>query len=206
MMGFLGTLLASTLLVLFGLSLTFYGYGVFRLLLPVVGFFAGLFLGLALAPNAPFWGWVLGIALALIMAVVSYAYWSVMVGLAGAILGFALGVALIEMLGWWNWIAVAVGIVFAVLFGALYFRFRDLFVMVSTALTGASFVFYGIGNFIPWFEFLKDNGNWFTALLTLVLGVIGAAVQMAIFSGMTYYSEAGSRTPPPVLITRGNPT
>lgn len=205
-MGFLGTLLASLLLIFFGLGLTFYGYGVFRMLLPVVGFFAGLFLGLALAPNSQFWGWVLGIALAVLMAAVSYAYWSVMVGLGGALLGFTLGVALIEMLGWWNWIAVVVGLVLAVLFGALYFQYRDLFVMVSTALTGASLVFYGIGYFIPWFSFLRDQGNWFTFLLTLVLGVVGATAQMAIFAGMTYYSAAGSRTPPPVLITRGNPT
>lgn len=208
MAGFLGTLLGSLALIVFGLIVAFYGYGIFRLLLPIMGFVAGVMLGRALLPDSAFWGWVLGILLALIFAVLSYSYWSVMVGLSGAVLGFTLGTALIQMIGFWNWIGVVVGIVLAVIFGALYFSFRDVFVMVSTGLTGAALVLYGIGYFIPWFAFLKDQGNWFTFLATLVLGVIAAGVQMAIFSGLKYYAET-VKTAPPVLIvpaqTRTNP-
>jgi hypothetical protein len=205
-MSFLGTLLGSLLLILFGLSIAFYGYGIFRVILPVIGFILGLMIGRALLADSPFWGWVLGFGLAIVLAVISYAYWSVMIGLSGAILGFTLGTALAHMIGLWDWIALLAGLALAVAFGFLYFRFRDLFVMVSTGLTGAALVLYGIGFFIPWFAFLKDQGNWFTFLLTLALGVFGALVQVQIFRGMTYYSAVESRTPPPVLITRSNPT
>lgn len=204
-MSFLGTLFGSLLLILFGLVVAFYGYGVFRMLLPVMGFVAGMMLGRALFPDAAFWGWVLGIVLALAFAVLSYAYWSVMITISGVVLGFTFGTALIQMIGFWDWIGVVVGVVLAVIFGMLYFTFRDVFVMVSTALAGSALVLYGIGFFIPWFSFLKNQGNWFTFLLTLVLGVVAAGVQMAIFSGMKYYAES-ARTVPPILVVRQNPT
>lgn len=206
MLHFLGTLLGSLLIILAGLGIAFYGYGIFRLLLPVVGFFAGLMVGQAIAPNSAIWGWVMGILFALLFAVAAYAYWSVMIGMSGALLGFALGVALMEMLGLWNWLAVVVGLALAVVFGYLYFVYRDLFVMFATGLTGAALVLYGIGHFIPWFSFLQNQGNWFTFLLTLVLGILAGGVQMTLFSGMQYYSIEGAKTPPPILITRTNPT
>lgn len=203
MMGFLGTLLGSILLIGFGLIVTFYGYGIFRLLLPVMGFVAGMLLGRALVPDSVFWGWVLAIILAVVLAVLSYAYWSAMVTISGAVLGFTFGTALIQMIGFWDWIGVLVGLALAVVFGALYFRYRDAFVMVSTGLSGAALVLYGIGYFIPWFSFLQNQGNWFTFLLTLVLGIFGAIVQLAIFSGMKYYAASAQATPPVVVSRSG---
>ncbi len=204
MLDLLGTVVISLLLILFGLVVTFYGYGIFRLLLPVIGFIAGLLIGRALLPDNAFWGWVVGLLLAVVFAYISYAYWSVMVTMSGALLGFTLGTSLMQMIGFWDWIGVVVGIVLAFVFGALYFAFRDLFVMASTAFTGAGLVFYGLGKFLPWFEFLRDQGNWLTFILTLVLGIIGAVVQMQLFTSLRYYSAEHLNEPPPVVIPPGS--
>lgn len=205
---FFATVFGALLLIVFGLIVTFYGYGIFRLLLPIMGFVAGMMLGRALFPEAVFWGWVFGIVLALLFAFLAYAYWSVMMAISGGVLGFTLGVSLIQMIGFWDWIGVVVGIVLAVIFGALYFMFRDIFVMVSTGLAGAALVLYGLGYgstaLLGWFQFLQNQGNWITFILTLVLGTIGALVQLMIFSGMRYYSET-ARTAPPVIIVPGQP-
>ena len=160
--------------------------------------------GRALFPETAFWAWTFGIVLALLFAYLSYAYWSVMIAISGAVLGFTLGVSLFQMIGFWDWIAVLAGLALAVVFGLLYFRFRDLFVMVSTGLTGAALVLYGIRLLHPLVLVPQGSGN-LVHLPPDAGAWRGGRYADADFSGMSYYSEEQYRTPPPILITRDKP-
>lgn len=190
-------ILLGTLGILVGLAVCFYGYAVFRLLLPVLGFLFGVMIGRSLFPENPVFGWVIGIGLALLFAWIAYAAWSVLIGLGGAFLGFALGVSLGEWLHLWDWLSVVIGVVIAAGVGVLFFLAKDLMVMLITGLAGAAAIFSGLAYFMPTiFGWLGNEANWLTFILTIVLGLLGFGVQMAVFAGQRMYSEPPPGGPP----------
>lgn len=188
----LNHIVLGSLGVIVGLVATFFGYGVFRLILPFLGFFYGYILGQSMVESA-FWGFGLGVLTAVVLAVLSYAYWSLLVTIGGAIAGFGLGFALGEWIFPWQWINVLIGVGVAVLFAALWFVFKDVWIMFATAFAGAAIAFSGLAYFWPRiFGWLANDGNWLAVLLTIALGLVGFVVQMVIFAAMHAYSE-----PPP---------
>lgn len=188
----LNHIVLGSLAVLVGLVATFFGYAVFRVILPFLGFFFGYILGQSLVESA-FWGFWLGMLFAVVLAVLSYAYWSLLMTIGGAIVGFGLGYALGEWLFPWHWISVLTGIGVGILFAALWFAFKDAWVMFVTAFAGAGIAFSGLAYFWPrLFGWLANDGNWLAVGLTVALGLVGFVVQLAVFRTMHIYSQ-----PPP---------
>lgn len=195
--GFFGSILLGTLGVIVGLVVTFYGYAIFRLILPVLGLFYGFILGKSFFPDSPVWGWVLGILFAIALAALAYAYWSALMTIGGAFIGFSLGYMIGDWIGLWSWTNVIIGVVLGAGFALMYFLFKDLMVMVWTAFAGAGIIFTGLAVFWPTLlGWLGNSSNWLTFILTIVVGVIGTIAQMFIFSGLAYYSEPPAGGPP----------
>lgn len=195
-MPILNQVIVGGLMVLVGLGVTFYGYTIFRLILPVLGLFFGLILGTSMLPNSPILGWTLGIFFAIAFAVLAYAFWAVMMGVAGAFVGFSLGYMFGDWIGFGNWLNVILGVGLGAVFAVLYFMFKDLMVMIWTAFAGAGIIFAGLAYFWPAIFGWLENGNWLPVILTIVVGVIGTIAQMKIFVGMTYYSNPPAGGPP----------
>jgi hypothetical protein len=188
----LNHLVLGSLGVVVGLVATFFGYAVFRLILPFLGFFYGYILGRSMVESA-FWGFGLGVLTALVLAVLSYAYWSLLMTVGGAIAGFGLGYALGAWIFPWQWVHVLIGAAVAVLFAGLWFLYKDGWVMFVTAFAGAAITFSGLAYFWPrMFGWLANDGNWLAALLTVALGLLGFVVQMGIFAALHAYGA-----PPP---------
>lgn len=203
--GILNHIILGSLGVIVGLIATFFGYGVFRLVLPFLGFFYGYILGQSLV-ESNMWGFVLGILFAVVLAVLSYAYWSLLVTVGGAILGFSLGVAFGEWIGFWNWINVLIGVGFALVFAVLWLVMKDAMVMFVTAMAGAGIVMAGLAHFWPLIFGWLTNGGWIGTILTVVLGVLGFFVQSLIFAAMRLYSEPPPGGPPYVYVPAGSST
>jgi hypothetical protein len=189
--GILNHILLGSLGIIVGLVATFFGYGIFRLILPFLGFFYGYLLGSSLV-QSNFWGFMLGILFAIVLAILSYFYWSLLVTIGGGIVGFSLGYAFGEWIGLWSWINWILGIGLAIVFAGLWFVFKDAMVMWITALGGAGIVAAGLAYFWPLVFGWLAGSNWISTILVIILGIVGFFVQMVFFAAMRLYSE-----PPP---------
>jgi len=152
----LEVLLFSFLAIVLGLGLTFVGYAAFRILLPILGFFAGLWVGIEAANNllqsAPILGLslglIVGVVLGVIFAAIAYFVYSLAIMLAGLALGYALGAGLIYAIFGANagFLALVVGIIGAAALGYLFWKgdMPKIYIMVITAFAGASAIIGGI--------------------------------------------------------------
>lgn len=138
-----GALIAS----LFGLALVFAGYKFFRVLLPIWGFFFGLWFGAQSVQIifdqgflATVTGWVVGIIIGLIFAALSYPFYMFAVALISASLGYFV------VIGIWLWLRLPfgfvmwlVGILVSVVFVALtfYLKLQKWVIVAATAILGA---------------------------------------------------------------------
>jgi len=170
--------LVGLLLVVAGLAGLFFGYRIFRVILPIFGGIAGYLIAAALFPNNLFLALVIGFGLAVVLAIVAYAAWSLMVTISGAILGGSVGAAIAEGLRLWSgplgtllgWIIViALGVVGAI----LVWKIRDEVVIILTAITGAGFIADGLRQ---WFPAWNIEGFLWTVIF-IVLAVIGIVWQ-----------------------------
>jgi hypothetical protein len=195
MMG-LEALCASIFALLLGLILLFVGYRFFLLLLPVVGFFAGFFIGasaisllLGDAFLATLLGWVLGFVIGLIFALFSYLFYIVGVALVAGAAGYALGSGLIFAVSDnLQIVAFVAGIVLAIIVAVLVLAFnvQKWLIIIITAFSGASGIFMSVLLLLNKVD-ITDVGNnpirpvwddsplWF--LLWLALAVTGAVIQ-----------------------------
>jgi predicted flap endonuclease-1-like 5' DNA nuclease len=138
------TFFTGILLIGFGLLAAFFGYRFFRFLLPVFGGFAGFIIASNLLPNNWFLAFIVGIGIAIVLALLSYWIWSFMFTISGALSGAALGAAIANTLNLWDWVAWLIVIGAAILFGFLVWKFRDEMVIVITSLAGAGMVADGL--------------------------------------------------------------
>lgn len=192
----LEVLLFSFLAIVVGIGLTLLGYAAFRVLLPIIGFLAGLWLGMDLVTNfmsnMPFLGLSLGLVLGLILGVVfaaiAYFVYSVAIILVGLALGYALGAGVMLLLGIDGLFAWLVGVVVAIAVGVLFMRgdMPKVYIMVLTAFAGASAVIAGIlvlfGQIPPsqlGLSFVDPYiaQSWFWLIVWAVLGAIGFVIQ-----------------------------
>jgi hypothetical protein len=172
-----------------GLVSCFYGYPLFRILLIFAGLIYGYLLGQVLAPAThPWLALACGVGLAIVLAVFAYPLWSIGVFLLGAALGFVflhfVGAALDASKA----IVILLGILGAVIFGALFFHLRDLVVMVATAFNGAALVVFGLGWYFPSLAFGSGHANILDIVIMLVLGAFGFGLQYSMFRGRRTYS------------------
>lgn len=133
---------------LFGLMLTFTGYKLFRILLPIWGFFFGLWLGaqsIQVLFNEGFLttvtSWIVGLIIGIIFAVLAFPFYLFGVAIIAASLGYLVTVGL------WLWIGLPYGflmwlvaIIVAIALTAVTFIFnlQKWVIIIATAVLGAS--------------------------------------------------------------------
>jgi hypothetical protein len=146
---------ATIIALLAGLVICVAGYRLFLFLLPLWGFFFGLFLG-AQTLQAIFGvgffstvtSWVVGFIVGAIFAVLSYLFYAIAVALIAGSLGYALGAGFMHLIGLdWGLIVWLVGIVvaIAVIFVTFRFNLQKYVIIASTAVGGAAVI---VGTFM----------------------------------------------------------
>ena len=190
-------LLFSFLAIIVGLGLSFMGYAAFRILLPILGFLAGFWLGLDIvanfAQNFPLLGvslgLVLGFVLGVVFAAVAYFVYALAVMIFGLAMGYALGAGLMLLIGFPpGLMTFIVGIAVAVGMGVLFFRtdMPKLYIMAITAFAGASAMIAGV--FVLFGQIPPSQlglavvqpyiaQSWFWLLVWAIVGGFGFATQ-----------------------------
>jgi len=141
--------------MLVGMVLTFNGYKLFLVLLPIWGFFFGFGLG-AQTITAIFGdgflatttSWVIGFVVALVFAVLSYLFYIVGVAIFAGSLGYALGVGIMGLFGLdLTLITWIVGVVVAIIVAGatLLLNIQKWVIILATSLGGAGVI---IGAFL----------------------------------------------------------
>jgi hypothetical protein len=137
--------------LLFGTALAFAGYRLFIFLLPVWGFFFGLALGAQTiqalfgdAFLATVTSWVVGFIVALIFAVLSYAFYLFAVAIIAGSLGYAVAVGLLTaiglQMGFLVWlIGIIAGVALAIV--TIVFNVQKWVIIAATAILGSATVF-----------------------------------------------------------------
>jgi len=211
-------IVVGLLMLLAGLGLVFAGLRVFMILLPILGFMAGISLGLAIM----YWafdegilstaaGVVVGIIIGIVFAVLSYLFWYVAVVLGGAMLGASAGAGLMNLFNVdTNWVIAVASIIGAILL-ALLVIVLDLpvyWVVVITAFNGAAWLIGGallifdkiersdLGYGVVWAE-IEESTWWLIAWL--VVAVVGIGAQLATLAQAILPDDPWSKTPAPQL-------
>lgn len=192
----------SMIALLVGLIITFNGYRLFLVLLPIWGFFFGFGLG-AQTIQALFGGgflatttsWVVGFVVALVFAVLSYLFYMIAVALFAGSIGYGLGVGLMGLIGFeMGFIAWIVGVILAVIVAAvvIIFNIQKWVIVLLTSLGGAGVI---IATFLMVLGIVSVNdlgsgavraaiGNSFWWLLGfIVLAVLGFLAQIRATEG-----------------------
>lgn len=183
--------LTAVLLIGFGLLLTLYGYGLWRLALVVGGFAIGFAVGIQIAPPDQ---QALAIAIGAVMAVafglLSYFAYTMVSILIGVVMGALAGLVVASLLGVngqtlngvdVNTLAlVAVGAIVGIVLGI---ALRDLIIVVLTAIGGGGAFVVGLQQLLPilnpaWTNLLTG----FTPFLIWAgVAVIGIVMQYLFF-------------------------
>ena len=179
---------SGLLMILTGLAIMSFGLFLFYALLPLlyglIGFDIGLLLGRWLTGAVGSIAIILGIVVAVILGVASYAlepYRRVLLGVSG---GFLFGLALAAVFGVDSWLGGFFGIVLAVICavigGLIVPYFFDLFVVVASAIGGAALVVAGAHLILPRVElFNYAGGGFWPKLLTVILAAVGIGWQFS---------------------------
>jgi hypothetical protein len=193
-------LFVALIAVAIGLVATFFGYRLFRAVLPIFGFVLGAIVG-AQAVNLIFGDGIFSTILSIVTAVVvglvfgvlAYAFWALGVILVVGGMGFAIGSALLpafglddaEVISWL--IGLAVGLGFAA--AAFVLRLPRAIVTVVTALWGAGATLGGVMVLLQIIEPEQLGYGGVDAVVSesfiWLLAYIALAVVGAIFQAMT---------------------
>lgn len=191
---FLALACAGLIAFLFGLAMTFVGYKFFIVLLPIWGFFFGLWLG-AQSIQALFGvgflstvtSWVVGFLVGAIFAVLSYFFWLFAVAILGGSLGYYAAVGLLQWIGLdMGFLVWLIGIVAGIALAAvvIFFNLQKWLVIVATSVLGAATI---IGSFTVMFnpaaQLLENpirvmlQTSPLLMVIFIVLAVLGIVVQ-----------------------------
>jgi hypothetical protein len=153
-MDFLATLLVAAFALLIGLGFSFWGYRLFLVFLPVLGFFAGFWIGAQtftlifgegfLATGT---SWIVGFVVGLVVALLSYLFYLVGVAILAGTIGAALAGGLLSALGLESGLLVfivslAAAILVAVL--ALRYNLQKYVIILLTAVVGANAIILSV--------------------------------------------------------------
>jgi hypothetical protein len=193
-----------------GLAVCFVGYRVFLVMLPIWGFFAGLWLGaegIALLLGEGFLatttGWVVGFILGLVMAVLSYAFYTAGVAIVSFGFGAAFAVGLLRAIGIDSDILLLIagginGVVFAGL--TLLLNLQKYVIIVITAIAGANAIVLApllLAERVS-LEDLETAGSaiepiladsWFWLVVWLAVALAGLVVQVRTNRTYTFTRE-----------------
>lgn len=193
----LEVLLFALLAIAVGLGLSLFGYAAFRIILPIIAFFAGIWLGMDLVNNfmasypilGVSLGLVVGFILGAVFAAIAYFVYSLAIVIFGLSLGYALGAGFMMMIGFSDgFFTFLVGAIVAVVMGVAFMstNMPKLYIMVLTAFAGASAMIAGVmvlfGQIPPsqlGLAFVEPYiaNSWFWLPVWLVVGGIGFFIQ-----------------------------
>lgn len=196
-----------------GAVFCFGGFGAFRLLLPIWGFFAGFSLSLSAVANvtgdgffATTLGWVVGIIIGLAFALFAYFFYAAAIIIFAASVGFWLFSGLLALLIDRGLLTGLFGALGAVVFAglALYFKLPSVVVYVATAFFGAIAMVAGVMLMINQLQLSDfENGmvdavvtnSAFWSIVWLALGLFGLLTQLQLGRQMQlqmkeYWEEA----------------
>ena len=195
----LSTLVAAAFAAALGAAMLLVGYRIFLVLLPILGFFAGFWLGaeaVSLILGAGFLAttisWIVGAVVGLIAAVLSYLFFTLGIAVVAAAIGAALGAGFMSALGFESgFLAIIVVLVCAVAaaIATLLFDIEKYVIIAFTAVSGANALLVSLLLLIGKvrLEDLPASGNtikpvlqdsWFWLVVWLVVAVAGFVVQV----------------------------
>jgi hypothetical protein len=185
---------AATIAFLFGLLLCFAGYKFFLFLLPIWGFFFGLWLGaqtmqalFGVGAFATVTSWVVGFVVGVVFAVLSYLFYMAAVAIIAGSLGYFAAVGILGAIGlnmgFLVWlIGIAAAIALAIV--TLRFNLQKWVIIIATSLMGAAVIFGGFFVLFNPAAQLMDNpiraflaSNPLLMILALVTAAFGIFVQ-----------------------------
>jgi hypothetical protein len=188
-------LCAGLIGTMFGVLLAFAGYRLFLVLLPIWGFFFGfllgaetvqwLFNGTGLLVDVT--GWVVGLVVGAIFAVLSYLFYIAAVAIIAGSLGYFIAVYGLLAIGmkanFLLWlIGIVVGVVF--IFVTLQFNLQKWAIIIATSLLGAAVSFGTIIQIVyPATNLLENpvkvflNQSWFLLVCFALMVAAGIVVQ-----------------------------
>jgi hypothetical protein len=139
--------------LLTGAVFCFRGYLAMRIVIPIWGAFAGFLLGAGLLSSGDegflgtTLGWIVGLALAVVFALIAYLYYEVAVIIGMSAIGFAIGTSVLVALGvTWSWVIVLSGVALAVVLAvvAIVGDLPMVLLTLLTALAGSSAMVNGL--------------------------------------------------------------
>ncbi len=211
-------IVVGVLMVLAGLALVLAGLRVFSILLPILGFMAGISLGLAIM----YWafdegilstaaGIIVGVIIGIVFALLSYLFWYVAVVLGGGLIGASLGAGLMNLFNVnTNWVITVAAIIGGILMALLVIvlALPIYWVVVITAFNGAAWVIGGIllmfdkierselGYGVVWAAI--DESNWWL-LAWAAVAVVGIGAQLASMARTVLPDDPWSKAPAPQI-------
>ena len=212
---FLSMACAGLIGLLFGAVLTFFGYRLFIILLPIWGFFFGLNLG-AQTMQALFGegflatvtSWVVGLIVALLFAGLSYLFYLAAVAIAGGSLGYTIVVGILLAIGLpmgiLVWLVGAAAFV-VMAFVTIRFNVQKWVVEIATGVLGAAVtVAVPLLLFSPAADVMANpvkvalNSSPLLTIMFIILAVVGIAFQVQ--TNRTFEVDQYNRleTPAPV--------
>ena len=205
----------GVLAILAGLVFCFSGYLWLRIVLPIWGAFVGFAFGAGLVAGlggdrflGEVLGWVVGLAFALLFAVLAYAYFAFAVVIAMTSVGFAIGAGLVVALGVdWSWVAVTVGVLVGAIVCVASILVNLPAVVLTTlgAIGGAIAVVAGlmlVTGAMDSADFTRDafaervHDDWWWYVVFVALALVGTISQMRDASAMRRNVRAGWASTP----------
>jgi hypothetical protein len=189
-------ILLGLVAIFVGLLFCFAGQFALRLVITIWGAFAGFAMGAGLVAQlagegflATTLGWVVGLALGLVFAILAYLFYAVAVILTMGAIGYALAAALMVALGVdWEWLIVLVGVAVGILLAiaAIAFDLPLIVLIVLSGMGGAAVAVCGLmlifgamdaetftqGGFVA-----QVRDDWWWYLTYLALAIMGVLTQ-----------------------------
>lgn len=205
----------GVVLLVGGLAFAFAGLRFWFILLPVLGFFAGLSAGVALM----YWifdeglfatatGLIIGFFIGLVFGALSYLFWYVGALLGAGFVGAAAGAGLMEAFGVDSGIVIfsaAAILCVAFIIAAIVLWLPIYIVIVNTALAGATWAIAGVMlvfNVVDRADLgygsvsAAIDESWFWALAWIALGVLGIVAQIGSLRDITLPEDRWTRVEP----------
>ena len=168
----------------------FRGYLAMRLIIPVWGAFAGFALGAGLVAYftdegflSTLVGWLVGLAVGVVFALIAYLYYAISVLIAMASIGFTLGAsAMVALDVTWSWVVILVGVLLGALlaFLAIVADLPTALLVVLSAIAGAIAMTAGVMLIVGALETddftataaterIKDDWWWYVVMIALAV-------------------------------------
>ena len=197
------TFLIGLCLVAAGLAAVFWGYRIFRILLPIYGGIVGFVIAYAwLGQGNQLVALGIGLVAAVILAALAYFFWSWLVWFGGILLGAAIGVLIAAALNLWTWLAILLVLVLAAAFGYFFVKIRDEVVIIATVIAGAGAVAHGVGTWLGLQPGIgaaaASNATWLLILLAAIwigLVIVGIRHQWARYRHLGLFGFGGRAQP-----------